>query len=92
MGDGWSQTLWTGMAEVTFQAVYRLLEWFVPTLRIEPSTRIIDTGHFAVAIDPVCSGLEGMGLMLAFCTMLLLLFRKEYIFPRALSSFPPACS
>jgi len=85
---GWSQTLWTGMAEVTFEAVYRLLEWFVPTLRIEPSTRIIDTGRFAVAIDPVCSGLEGMGLMLAFCTVLLMLFRKEYIFPRALILIP----
>jgi exosortase E/protease (VPEID-CTERM system) len=85
---GWSQTLWTGMAEVTFEAVYRLLAWFVPTLRIESSTRIIDTGHFAVAIDPVCSGIEGMGLMLAFCTMLLMLFRKEYIFPRALILIP----
>jgi exosortase E/protease (VPEID-CTERM system) len=85
---GWSQTLWTTMAEVTFEAVYRLLGWFVPTLRIESSTRIIDTGHFAVAIDPVCSGLEGMGLMLAFCTVLLMLFRKEYIFPRALILIP----
>src|SRR3984893_5002484 len=85
---GWSQTLWTGMAEVTFEAVYRLLGWIVPTLRIESSTRVIDTGHFAVAIDQVCSGLEGMGLMLAFCTVLLMLFRKEYIFPRALILIP----
>ena len=85
---GWSQTLWMTMAEVTFEAVSSLLGWIVPTLRIESSTRIIDTGRFAVAIDPVCSGLEGMGLMLAFCTMLLMLFRRKYIFPRALILIP----
>jgi exosortase E/protease (VPEID-CTERM system) len=85
---GWSQRLWTGMARVTFEAVYHLLGWLVPTLQIDPANLIIDTGHFAVVIAPVCSGLEGMGLMLAFCTVLLLLFRREFIFPRALLLVP----
>jgi exosortase E/protease (VPEID-CTERM system) len=85
---GWSQKLWVGTARVTFEGVYRLLDWLVPTLRVDPSNRTIDTGHFAVAIDPICSGLEGMGLMAAFCTVLLLLFRKEYLFPRALVLIP----
>jgi exosortase E/protease (VPEID-CTERM system) len=85
---GWSQKMWAGMATVTFEAVYRLLEWLLPIVRVDPLNRTIDTGHFAVAIDPVCSGLEGMGLMLAFCTVLLLLFRKEYLFPRAVLLIP----
>ena len=85
---GSSQRLWTGTASVTFEAVYRLLGWIVPTLEIDPANRIIDTGRFAVSIDPVCSGLEGMGLMLAFCTALLLLFRRQYRFPRALVLIP----
>jgi len=85
---GWSQNLWGAMTRVTFEAVYRVLEWFVPNLQMEPANRIIDTGRFAVAIDPVCSGVEGMGLMLAFCAVLLLLFRKEFIFPRALILVP----
>lgn len=85
---GLSQELWTGMTAVTFEAVYRLLEWFVPTLRIDTAGRVIDTGRFAVEIAPVCSGLEGMGLMMAFCGTLLLLFRREYIFPRALLLIP----
>jgi len=87
---GLSQSLWSGMATVTFEAVYRLLNWFVPALEIDPAGRVIDTGRFAVYIDPVCSGLEGMGLMLAFCTVLLLLFRGEFIFPRALLLVPAA--
>jgi exosortase E/protease (VPEID-CTERM system) len=70
--------------------VYRVLGWLVPTLHIDPANRVIDTGRFAVSIDPVCSGLEGMGLMLVFCTVLLLLFRREYHFPRALLLVPAA--
>jgi exosortase E/protease (VPEID-CTERM system) len=85
---GWSQGLWNGMTEVTFEAVYRVLSWLVPTLEVDPANRIIDTGRFAVYIDRVCSGLEGMGLMLAFCTVLLLLFRRDLIFPRALLLVP----
>lgn len=84
----WSQKLWTGMARVTFEAVQWLLGWVVPTVETDPARLIIDTGRFAVSIDPVCSGLEGMGLMLAFCTVLLLLFRREFIFPRALLILP----
>jgi len=85
---GWSQQLWTTTADVTFQVVYRLLRWFIPSLQIEPTARVIDTGHFTVYIDQVCSGLEGLGLMLAFCTVLLLLFRRQYRFPRALLLIP----
>jgi exosortase E/protease (VPEID-CTERM system) len=84
----WSQALWTGMARVTFEAVYRVLSWLVPTLQIDPANLSIDTGRFGVVIAPVCSGLEGMGLMLAFIIGLLLLFRREYIFPRALLLLP----
>jgi exosortase E/protease (VPEID-CTERM system) len=85
---GLSQGLWTRTTRVTFEAVYRLLGWLVPGLQIDPANRVIDTGRFAVSIDPVCSGLEGMGLVLVFCSVLLLLFRREYIFPRALLLIP----
>ena len=39
-------------------------------------------------IAEVCSGLEGVGLMLAFCTAWLWFFRREYYFPRALVVIP----
>jgi exosortase E/protease (VPEID-CTERM system) len=84
----WSQLLWTGMARVTFEAVRYILTPLIPTLAADPSTRVIDSGQFAVEISDICSGLEGMGLMLAFCSAWLLLFRKEYIFPRALLLIP----
>jgi exosortase E/protease (VPEID-CTERM system) len=85
---GWSQGLWAGTTQVTFEVVLRLLDRLVPALQVDPANMIIDTGRFAVEIAPVCSGLEGMGLMLAFCAALLLLFRREYIFPRAFLLIP----
>ena len=85
---GWSQGLWVATARVTFEAVYWVLGWVVPALHVDPVNLIIDTGRFAVVIAPVCSGLEGMGLMLAFSIVLLVLFRHEFIFPRALLLIP----
>ena len=84
----WSQSLWTIMARVTFEAVQYVLAPLIPTLLTSPATLVIDTGRFAVEVSEVCSGLEGMGLMLAFCGVWLVLFRKEYIFPRALALIP----
>ena len=84
----WGQSLWTGMAQVTFAAVHSVLVPIIPQLHADASTRVIDTGRFAIEIVAGCSGLEGMGLMLAFCIAWLALFRHEYIFPRALLLIP----
>jgi exosortase E/protease (VPEID-CTERM system) len=84
----WTRGHWAGMETLTFEGVRLLLTPFMAGLRADPATRVIDTGRFAVQISPACSGVEGMGLMLAFCSAWLLLFRKEYIFPRALVLIP----
>jgi exosortase E/protease (VPEID-CTERM system) len=84
----WSQSLWTGMARITFEAVRALLVPLIPNIQTDPATLIIDTGHFAVEVTSVCSGLEGMGLMLAFCAVWLVLCRREYRFPQALLLIP----
>ena len=84
----WTRTHWAGMEHLTFDAVRLLLTPIVPNVQADPATLVIDTGRFAVQISAACSGIEGMGLMLAFCSAWLLLFRKEYIFPRALVLIP----
>ncbi len=43
-----------------------------------------------MTISEQCSGLEGVGLMLAFCATWLWYFRREYRFPRALIIVPVA--
>jgi exosortase E/protease (VPEID-CTERM system) len=84
----WTRTHWAGMQHLTFEGVRLALLPFVPNVQADAATLVIDTGQFAVQITARCSGIEGMGLMLAFCVTWLLLFRKEYIFPRALVLIP----
>jgi exosortase E/protease (VPEID-CTERM system) len=83
-----SQMLWAPAAELTFRLVLILLRPLRPTIESDPVTLTLATNHFAVQIAEVCSGLEGVGLMLAFCTAWLWLFRREYYFPRALLVVP----
>lgn len=83
-----AQTLWEPTAALTFELVRRVLAPIIPTLTADPVTMVLSTNHFAVQIAEVCSGLEGVGLILAFSCAWLLYFRHEYIFPRALLLIP----
>jgi exosortase E/protease (VPEID-CTERM system) len=83
-----AQSLWTPTAALTFDLVRRVLAPVIPALRADPATLILSTDRFAVQIADACSGLEGVGLILAFSAAWLLYFRREYIFPRALALIP----
>jgi exosortase E/protease (VPEID-CTERM system) len=83
-----SQRLWAPTTAITFDLVRLLLLRFIPTLQADAATRVLSTDHFAVEISEVCSGLEGMGLILAFTVAWLIYFRREYIFPRSLLLIP----
>ncbi|HEV2703106.1 MAG TPA: exosortase E/protease, VPEID-CTERM system [Steroidobacteraceae bacterium] len=83
-----SQLLWAPTARITFQLVGHLLRPLIPTLHSDATTQILDTGRFAVQVSELCSGLEGAGLLLAFCCAWLVFFRREYYFPRALLIIP----
>jgi exosortase E/protease (VPEID-CTERM system) len=82
------QSLWTPTAALTFDLVRALLLPVVPTLKADPAALVLSTNTFAVQIADECSGLEGVGLMLAFSGAWLWFFRREYIFPRALLLIP----
>jgi exosortase E/protease (VPEID-CTERM system) len=83
-----AQKLWGPTAAFTFELVRHLLAPILPTLHADSATLVLSTDRFAVQIAEVCSGLEGVGLMLAFSGAWLLYFRREYIFPRALLLIP----
>ncbi len=83
-----SQALWGPAAELTFRIVRGLLNPLLPGLHSETATRVLGTDRFAVQIAEYCSGLEGIGLLLAFCAGWLWMFRRDYYFPRALWIVP----
>jgi exosortase E/protease (VPEID-CTERM system) len=83
-----AQSIWAPTAAFTFDLTRGLLAPILPALTADPSTLVLGTNRFAVQIADTCSGLEGVGLMLAFSGAWLLYFRREYIFPRALLLIP----
>jgi exosortase E/protease (VPEID-CTERM system) len=85
-----SQLLWGPAAALTFQLVRWIVRPFTPSLVTDSSTLTLITPNFSVQVSEVCSGLEGVGLMLVFCAAWLWYFRREYIFPRALLIVPIA--
>jgi exosortase E/protease (VPEID-CTERM system) len=85
-----SQSLWGPAAILTFRLAHAMLLPFIPSVLADPATLTLSTDRFAVQVSEVCSGLEGVGLMLVFCTAWLWYFRREYIFPRALTIVPLA--
>ncbi len=85
-----SQRLWEPTAALTFRLVLLALNPLMPALQSNFSMMTLSTDRFAVTISEQCSGLEGVGLMLAFCATWLWYFRREYRFPRALIIVPVA--
>jgi exosortase E/protease (VPEID-CTERM system) len=84
----WSLMLWAPTAAVTFDLVQLVLSPLLPALSADPENLLFSTDHFAVQVTQYCSGLEGVGFMLAFGCAWLLYYRKEYIFPNALLLLP----
>jgi len=85
-----SQVLWQRTAKITFFVVEFMLKPIFPDLYEDIASNALGHGSFVVTIADVCSGLEGMGLMLVFCVSWLWYFRREFYFPRALLIIPAA--
>jgi exosortase E/protease (VPEID-CTERM system) len=76
------------LVRLTFRLTKVFLGIFVSGLVANPATMVIGTQRFQVQIAPGCSGLEGIGLILAFGILWLLTFRKECRFPQCLALLP----
>jgi len=83
-----SQRLWAPVTAVTFTLVRFVLLPILPALNVDVGARSLGTDRFDVLITDECSGLEGLGLVLAFSVAWLFYFRREYRFPRALVLIP----
>jgi len=80
--------LWQPANYLTFNLTKMFLSPFVSGVITDPATMIIGTRRFQVEIAPQCSGLEGVGLILAFVILWLLVFRRECHFPRSFVLIP----
>ena len=83
-----TENLWTPLARVTFNIVTMILGFVYAETIARPEQLIVGTPKFKVLISPECSGYEGIGLILAFLTIYLFVFRKELRFPAAFILLP----
>ncbi len=82
------RSLWEPAAKSTFWLVRLMLSSVVSDMVVQPERMRLGTKRFAVIIADECSGLEGIGLLLIFGALWLILFRDELRFPRALILLP----
>jgi len=80
--------LWQPATHTTFWMVQFILSHVSPQLVANPERMEIGTRAFRVIISPACSGLEGMGLLLVFGVVWLVVFRAELRLPQALVLLP----
>jgi len=83
-----ARLLWAPAARATFALVYFILHPFLSGLSADSTRMVIGTTTFSAEIANACSGLEGIGLILTFTGLWLVLFAHEYRFPHALLLIP----
>ncbi|MFW2389839.1 MAG: exosortase E/protease, VPEID-CTERM system [Polyangiales bacterium] len=80
--------LWNHLNRITLDAVAATLELFVSPIYFDPADVAVGTEEFWVRVLPVCSGYEGIGLILVFLSAYLVAFRERFRFPQVLVLLP----
>jgi len=78
-----SQKSWNALSEATFQVSAFFLSLYEHDVVAEPARRVLGVGDFKVNIAAACSGYEGIGLVTAFLSIYLWIFRSVLKFPNA---------
>lgn len=83
-----AEGLWGVLSSGTLTAVARLLRLLGYSVTLDSATRYVAVGHFRVIIAPVCSGVDGIGLVLLFQCVWLSMARSRLRLWRALVLLP----
>jgi hypothetical protein len=80
--------LWENLGRLTLDAVVLTLGLLVSPIYFDPAEAAVGTEEFYVQISSVCSGYEGIGLIVVFLSAYLVVFRDRFRFPHALLLLP----
>lgn len=83
-----AEGLWGVLSAATLEAVAAVLRAIAGGVTVDPAARLIGLRGFSVLVAPVCSGVDGVGLMLVFQATWLSIARARLRFPRALVLLP----
>ena len=84
----WAETLLGSLQRSTFALTVLLLQAVGLAVQADPAQHLIATRGFVVRIAPVCSGIEGIGLVTVFLAVYLWLYRNELRFTQVLVLLP----
>jgi exosortase E/protease (VPEID-CTERM system) len=87
-----AQDQWKVLSQATLQLVAAILSIVFSSVVCQPQISVVGTTSFTVEIAPACSGYEGLGMLAAFLSIALWLFRRALRFPRSLVLLPVGMS
>src|SRR5712664_2802502 len=79
-----AEYLWKPLGGLTVHSVAQVVSWLFPDPVSIPSRFLVGTSLFQVRGAPICSGFEGIGLMLVLQSAWLIVLRRALRFPNAL--------
>lgn len=82
------ESLWSVLSDGTLDASAFLLRLVTDDVHTEAALDLLGVGDFEVLVAPVCSGVDGIGLVVLFLAVWLSLARDRLRFPRALLLLP----
>ena len=83
-----AEELWGVLSETTLRGAAAILRVLTADVTVGPEPDTIDVGDFGVVITPVCSGADGLGLVVLFQATWIALARERLVVPRALLLLP----
>ncbi len=83
-----AEGLWGVFSAGTLRTVAWLLSIFTADVTIDPARNLIGAGEFRVLVAPICSGVDGLGLVVLFQAVWISLARSRLRLPRALVLLP----
>jgi exosortase E/protease (VPEID-CTERM system) len=86
----WAERLWPPLAGATLALAGGLLRAAGAEVTADPATATLGVNGFEAVISPVCSGYQGIGLILILTGAYLWTFRHELRFPIVLALVPLA--
>jgi exosortase E/protease (VPEID-CTERM system) len=84
----WAEGLWPSLGAATLVVASGLLRAIGAQVRADPETATLGVDGFEAIISPVCSGHQGVGLLLVLMGAYLWTFRHELRFPIVLLVVP----
>ena len=83
-----SQNSWDQLSGATLRLSYWLLRQYESDAHSILAQRVLGVGEYNVLIDSKCSGYEGIGLVVGFLALYMIVFRRQLRFPNVLILFP----